>query len=363
MVRKVITKKFKEINLQSSFFDSLKQDYREFCEWFQRKAEEEAYVIYNEQQQLDAFLYLKTEPQEEIDSSISPKLPEAFRLKIGTLKVAEEGQGNKYGEGLLKIAFDVARRRNVNNIYVTLFSHHRILIELLKQMGFERYGIKSTENGMEEVYIHFMSRHFNKDHPIKSYPYIPRNPMTAVRIVPIEAEYHSLLFPGSELKGAIHDIDEYIPASNAIRKIYLAGGTNAKLAQTGDLLFFYRKKHPDEPSMPKYKSAITTLGIVEKVYVEGRDYKGFDEYSKIAGRRTVFTQEELKQQYELINRRVIVQFIYVLSFGSGNNVNYQFLVDNKIIPPRGYWGFLPITNTGYHLILEEAGIDDSYFID
>lgn len=55
VVRKVITKKFKEINLQSSFFDSLKQDYREFCEWFQRKAEEEAYVIYNEQQQLDAF--------------------------------------------------------------------------------------------------------------------------------------------------------------------------------------------------------------------------------------------------------------------------------------------------------------------
>jgi len=127
VVRKVITKKFKEIDLQASFFDSLKRDYREFCEWFRRKAEEEAYVIYNEQQDLDAFLYLKTEPEDELDLSITPRLTKEIRLKIGTLKVAEGGQGNKYGEGLIKIALDIARKNNVSYIYVTLFSHHNYL--------------------------------------------------------------------------------------------------------------------------------------------------------------------------------------------------------------------------------------------
>ncbi|HBE79929.1 MAG TPA: hypothetical protein DDW65_19440 [Firmicutes bacterium] len=361
MIGRVEIKQFQQINLDDLFFNSLKQDYQEFGEWFRRKAEKEAYVIYNDDHSLDAFLHLKIEENEN-DSTIFPPLSNEKRLKLATLKVADTGQGNKYGEGLLKISFDIARQSQVNYIYVTVFAKHESLINLLGQLGYEHYGRKITPNGEEEVYIRHIPKHYDFHEPITSYPFIPSIPSTPVRIVPIEAEYHSLLFPASDLQGAIHKVDNYIPASNAIRKMYLAKGQNAEMISSGDLLFFYRIKHRDEPGFAKYKSAITTLGIVEKVYRENVDYFGYDGFNKIAGKRTAFSSPELLKQYNQ-GRRIMIQFLYLLSFGKGNNVNYQTLRENQIISEKGYWSFLPISNENYQFILREAKVDDSYFIN
>lgn len=359
---RVEVKQFRQINLDDPFFNSLKADYQEFSDWFGRKAEKEAYVIYNDEHYLEAFLHLKIEEKHENDTQINPALPVEKRLKLATLKVAETGQGNKYGEGLLKIAFDIARQSKVQYIYVTVFAKHTALISLLEQMGYERHGCNTTHNGSEEVYVRRFAGQYDYDLPMAAYPYIPRNPEKPVRKVPIEAEYHSLLFPASDLQGAIHQIDEYIPASNAIRKMYLARGQNAGYTNKGDLLLFYRMKHEDEPGQSRYKSAITTVGVVENVFREGRDYRGVEEYCKIAGKRTAFASDELIQQYN-IGRRIIIQFLYVLSFGKGHNVNYQTLVYNNIIKPGDYFGFLAIPNDKYQFILREAKVDDNYFID
>ncbi|MCZ8489878.1 hypothetical protein O9992_31010 [Vibrio lentus] len=43
-MEKSIVQKFSEINLNDSFFDSLKADYVEFSDWFDRKAENKALV-------------------------------------------------------------------------------------------------------------------------------------------------------------------------------------------------------------------------------------------------------------------------------------------------------------------------------
>lgn len=362
MVGRVQIKTFDEIDLSDGFFDSLKSDYREFPEWFSRKADKQAFVIYNDQHHLEAFLYLKNESKSEVDDYIDPELPLENRLKLATLKVAEGGQGFKYGEGLLKIAFDTARQTRARYIYVTVFPKHFLLIQLLQQLGFKKHGIKSTANGMEEVYIRLLTEKYDATSPLSSYPFVPQNPTYPVRIVPIEAEYHSLLFPASDLRGAQHLANEYIPASNAIRKAYLAKGPNAGPTAPGDLLFFYRKKHPDELGASRYKSAVTTLGVVEKRYCEGIDFRNLEEYLKIAGKRTAFSQEELKEQYR-DNRRIIIQFLYVLSFGKGKNVNNQKLMDLGAIPKEGYWGFRPISNDSYRRILKEAGVDDSYLIN
>ena len=310
MIGHVEIKQFQQINLEDPFFGSLKQDYREFGEWFQRKAEKEAYVIYNDEHSIDAFLHLKIENEDENDPEIAPTLPNEKRLKLATLKVAETGQGNKFGEGLLKISFDVARQSQVRYIYVTVFAKHESLINLLEQMGFERYGKKRTPNGEEEVYIRWFAKQYDYKQPITVYPHIPRNPERPVRIVPIEAEYHSLLFPASDLQGAIHKVDEYIPASNAIRKMYLAKGQNAEQVSVGDLLYFYRIKHKDEPGFAKYKSAITTLGIAEKVYRENIDYRSLEEFKRIAGKRTAFNDQELIKQYSQ-GRRIMIQLFII----------------------------------------------------
>ncbi len=64
---------FKDIDLSDEFFNSLKLDYKEFTEWFNRKADEgkHTFTLY-ENDKLMAFLYLKIE--NDVDKSISPVL-------------------------------------------------------------------------------------------------------------------------------------------------------------------------------------------------------------------------------------------------------------------------------------------------
>jgi hypothetical protein len=61
---------FENLSLDDPFFDSLKEDYREFPAWFARKGKEEAWVL-REKGRLSAFLYLKPEegPLEDIEPS------------------------------------------------------------------------------------------------------------------------------------------------------------------------------------------------------------------------------------------------------------------------------------------------------
>ena len=76
---------FANISLADPFFDSLKADYPGFEAWFGRKATENAFVQYGDNGQLQAFLYLKEERDAVTD--VSPQLPAAPRLKVGTFKI------------------------------------------------------------------------------------------------------------------------------------------------------------------------------------------------------------------------------------------------------------------------------------
>jgi len=51
---------FKDLDLNDYFFDSLKESYREFPEWFAQKAKEDekAYVFYKKKQQVIGCFYL-----------------------------------------------------------------------------------------------------------------------------------------------------------------------------------------------------------------------------------------------------------------------------------------------------------------
>lgn len=59
-------RKFSTINLYDAFFDSLKIDYPEFVDWFQRKsvAGKSAFVQYDSDGHLQGFLFLKDESKE-----------------------------------------------------------------------------------------------------------------------------------------------------------------------------------------------------------------------------------------------------------------------------------------------------------
>lgn len=95
--------RFSDCNIDDVFFNSLKEDYSEFSDWFAKKSRigEFAY-IYREIDNIRAFCYLKEE-KEKIPL-VNQILPKQNRLKIGTLKIENNARGKRLGEGLLGIA-------------------------------------------------------------------------------------------------------------------------------------------------------------------------------------------------------------------------------------------------------------------
>lgn len=139
---------FSNIDISDPFFDSLKESYAEFSDWFNRKNDEYAYVsTYGGK--VIAFLYLKLEDEKEPYPGMNPPFRPCKRLKIGTFKV--EASGFRLGERFLKIVFDNAVQFNVDEVYVTIFDKDdetRRLMQTLEKWGFVKYG---TNAGVRDL--------------------------------------------------------------------------------------------------------------------------------------------------------------------------------------------------------------------
>ena len=180
---------FGNIDLKDTFFDSFRSDYEGFDKWFNKKADEIAYVTYNKKKLL-SFLYVKVEENTENYFDIDPVFKPKKRLKIGTFKVVSNGV--RLGERFLKIIFDNAIQYKVDEIYVTIFKktdEQNRLIDLLKNWGFVEYGKK---RGSELVLVRDFTPNISLENPKKTYPYISAN--QSVFLCPIYPEYHTELF-------------------------------------------------------------------------------------------------------------------------------------------------------------------------
>ena len=144
-VLSVKLEKIGNLDITDSFFNSLREDYNgsEFNDWLKRKNSEEAYV-FNNNDGLQGFLYLKTEDENENYSHFVPPFKPAIRLKVGTFKISTSGL--RLGERFLKIIFDNALKRNVDEVYVTLFENKREEVIRLKTI-MEKWGfVKKAKN-------------------------------------------------------------------------------------------------------------------------------------------------------------------------------------------------------------------------
>ena len=209
---------FGNINIDDTFFDSFKQDYNEFGNWFNKKADNISYVCITDGE-VKAFLYLKQEKTDEIYNDIEPSFPQKKRLKIGTFKVTSTGY--KLGERFLKVIFDNALQYDVEEIYVTIFDKRNEqlrLIYLLEDWGFKHWGTKTTDNGIEQVFFRQCKPAPDLQQPKLSFPAVSKN--TTKWIVPIYPEYHTELFPDSILNNESPlDFTENEPYRNAIKKV------------------------------------------------------------------------------------------------------------------------------------------------
>lgn len=73
---------FSHIDFKDSFFDSLNNDYPGFSGWVEKKKNDPsalAYVLFNEQNSIEGFLYLKIENESITD--VTPQLPMRKHLR------------------------------------------------------------------------------------------------------------------------------------------------------------------------------------------------------------------------------------------------------------------------------------------
>lgn len=345
-------KKFGEINLQDSFFDSLRQDYQGFDEWYNKKAlqEEKTYVLY-EQNQLVCFLYLKEENPVDNSNIIPPLDTTKLWIKVGTFKVIPHR--TKLGERLIKRIFDFTISKNIFNIYLTIFHEYKALIDLLKKYGFYEWGKK----GGELVLVKNIATKTNemKQDICLDFPSI--NTKNANKyILSIYPQYHTGMFSDSMLKTERFDILKDVSESNSIHKVYITKIQGIENLKKGDLLVIYRTKD-NKSSNANYSSVATSLCVVE-------EYKYIDEFTeeefiKYCKPHNIFTEEELKMYYKNKQYPKIIKMTYNISF------NKRVILDilRKILGKEpNYWGFVPINNNELQQILKTGEVNESIII-
>lgn len=345
--------KFSNIDISDDFFSSLKSDYAEFEEWFQRKAQDdaEAYVFFNSRNRLDGFLYLKREDQP--DDKISPPLPGGLSVKVGTLKI--NAHGTKLGERFLKKAFDHAMIERADYMYVTIFEKHSGLISLIERYGFVLHGSKIGKNGIENVYVRelkTLTGDVAKDFPHFS---IAGRKHYLLAIYP---EYHSSFLPDSILNNENHDIVQDVSHTNSIHKVYISGISRTKVMKPGDTVAIYRTS--DGKGKAFYRSVVSSIGVVEEV----RQIKSFateSQFIKYTKPYSIFTTEQLKEYFTNKQRSYIIRFTY--SAALKKRIIRGRLIEECNISTRTRWDFIALNETQIRWIAEKGEINESIIID
>lgn len=346
MLKKFNWCKFGQCNLEDTFFDSLKEDYHEFPQWFQKKivSGENAFV-FKDGDKIKSFVYLKEE-DEEIPL-VAYKLPKEKRLKIGTLKLSDDIQGQRLGEGAIGISLWHWQNLKVDQVYITVFNKHLKLINILEQFGFEYIG-----NNMrgERVYLKD-KRKLKYDTPYMSFPFI-NSAINRCGYIPINDEFHDTLFPYSELSNTKQETEE-IAAANGITKVFIATPSSILNYGQGEPVLIYRIH--TGVGQATYKSVITSFCSIIKqinIKINCEEFYNYSDFLKIVGNKTVYSEIELKSIYNKRNVVVLVM-LYNGYFGKGRNITHRALKEN------GYFNGYPYTNKltkeQFKFILEMGG--------
>ena len=264
---RISTKMIRDIDVSDHFFDSLREDYVEFNQWYARVAEQnrKAWIV-SDKRPIDALCIFKEELVGEAVNDQKDTLPGRF-LKLCTLKVAELGV--KYGERLLFAAFHYCVQHGLTAVYVQVREgKHQELKDLLLDFGFVekgRYrkdvtyvkdmtpGIVSRDLGSHKQRFEYARLH---------YPYHRDEEAVGKFFVAISATEHDLLFPDAQNQILAFPTLErpIVGEMNAIQKTFVCN-VGIKALHEGDLLFFYQKGGTRNGGC-----SIECMGVVEGVW-------------------------------------------------------------------------------------------------
>ncbi len=285
-----------DIDSTDPIFDSFRKDYATFDNWLAKcQLDQRTAWVIRDDGNLTAVCIIK-EHDDELQLA-------GKTLKVCSLKVSEARAGRRYGELLLKTIFRYLAENGYEHVFLTVFEHHVGLITLLEDFGFirrepdkgtgERYYVKALHPtpeqraGMPALDFH-----------VRFGPPAVKLSDEEVFLVPIQPQYHRLLFPDAEPQDTPQQLEldllgiparEPRPFGNALRKAYLCHTPNRQL-RAGSTLLFYRSWD---------QQAVTCVGVVEDTLVS-RDATRVAEF---VGQRTVYTLQEIEamcQQREVV---------------------------------------------------------------
>ena len=303
-----------EIDVEDVFFDSLRQGYPGFNDWYRKKSEEgrQAWVILSGSV-ISAICIYKEESDEKVTTA--GEVLRGRSLKLCTLKVADLGK--KYGERLLYVAFNYAMDNKFDYVYIQVQEEkHGYLISLLTDFGFTKFGDYNNDSTYVKdmrvgVWKGSVDRNDYVKYAIAHYPHIID---TGVKkyIVPIRPNYHDLLFPD---RNKYQDLFQggLSSESNAIKKAYLCKSPIRDL-KPGDLLFFYRSKDAQ---------SICSVGIAEKI----KRFSNADDLISFVSKRTVYTHDEIRK---FISKGEVLAILFRLIRYLGKPVERTALINNSI---------------------------------
>ncbi|MGO1000556.1 N-acetyltransferase [Lysobacter sp. CA196] len=329
----------------------MKNDYAEFPQWFARKADDYAYVLTDDGAgRISGFLYLKLEEGPLLD--VSPQLPPARRIKVGTLKI--NAHGTKLGERFIKKIFDHALHEGVGEVYVTVFQHHDGLVRLLARYGFEMRAQKTTQNGVELVLVRVLHVPFTD--VVASYPLIPVGAGEAY-LLSLQPQWHTRLLPDSILRNESADVVQDVSHTNSIHKVYLAAMDGMQNLRRGDVLLIYRTS--DNQGSARFRSVATSICVVEE-YRSISSFVSIDDFIKYCLPYSVFTETELREFWRHRRYPHIIRFTYNVALN--RRVTRGEMIDEVGLSEGAYWGFMPLTAQQFTNIARRGSIDESLIV-
>ncbi len=337
------------INLKDPIFDSLKDEYPEFKDWFEKISRKgrKCWVHYKENGLIGAILIYKFE-EGEINNT-NPAFPLKKRLKICTFKVTHVGQ--KIGELFIKLSIELSIKNNISEIYLTHYTHEDdFLIDLISEYGFYK---SATTIRNEDLYLKKLVLDQNAEtmpNPIeiakRYYPSYYDGEDVTKFVVPINPKYHNKLFTDfSRRQSTLEEYDgSFIVEGNTIKKVYISRSKTKQISQ-GDIILFYRSKD---------RRQITSLGIVEEIHPE---IENSDEIIRLVTKRTVYSQKEIEDM-----KKPIAIILFIHHFHLKNPVKFDDLLEFDILlgPPQS---ITKISHDDYLKIKRLGGIDGRYTVN
>jgi L-amino acid N-acyltransferase YncA len=280
-----------EIATDVDFFDSLKDSYEGFDEWWKGKvvAENRLTLILGSPDNIQGLAVVK-------DRDPAYGLP-ADTAKICTFKIHQSARGKRRGELLLRALIQALRELPTT----TAFLEVNLGVGLdgwLRDFGFSRLAHARAEN--EDIVMVKDLGPGRRRAPETAWDYHKTFGPGALKVqdaflVPIQPRWHEALFPNPhEVQGTLDLGALQPPYGNAITKVYISAA-QIRSIRRGDLLLFVESET---------NRMISNLGIVEETLVSADPL----DIIRFAADRTVYSPQDLADMTSTSGELLVLKF-------------------------------------------------------